>query len=476
MTKVIPNMHLFSVIALSTAMGLLLLGTDNEASASKINFLVEDVVKEKVTKDKTVDVDASPARSVVSGKIIRDTSLLGDKETVIASGPFEIDEDGLFVVEGEKILPPLIWSDNRIHYGTTLSGIFSKAGISNSILSDVLNGEGLSGDISKIYPGQNLRFGRTQGGQLLALELTYSPTESLKIERTERGFVGGIELKEPKIKTAISKGVINGSLYLTGKRSGMSDKLTMNLADIFAWDIDFAYDIHKGDSFEVVYEELSLDGKKVGTGNIMSAMFVNQGEVLRAIRHVSADGHAGYYSPEGKSLEKAFLRQPVSARVSSSFNLQRRHPVLNIVRPHEGTDYAAPPGTPIVAAGSGKIQFAGWKGGYGRTVVIKHGDGITTLYAHMSKINPALRKGERVTQGQKIGQVGSSGMVTGPHLHYEFRVNGSPRNSRTVRLPNASPVPASEMAEFKRTVSDIEQQIAILSKEDSGMTMLSSAK
>ena len=200
----------------------------------------------------------------------------------------------------------------------------------------------------------------------------------------------------------------------------------------------------------MVYEELYIDGEKFDTGRILSARFINRGEDNLALLYTDANGESDYYSPDGKSMRKAFLRVPINARVSSPFNLQRRHPVLDVVRPHEGTDYAAPPGTPIKAAGSGRVKFAGWKGGYGRTVVLQHGDNITTLYAHMSRLGKGIKSGTRVKQGETIGYVGSSGMVTGPHLHYEFRINGAPRNSRTVKLPDAKPVPDSEMARFQK--------------------------
>jgi murein DD-endopeptidase MepM/ murein hydrolase activator NlpD len=249
----------------------------------------------------------------------------------------------------------------------------------------------------------------------------------------------------------------DGSLYVAAREAGMSDRLAMEMAGIFGWNIDFVYDVRKGDRFEVVYEELYLDGEKFDTGNILSARFINRGKEVIALQYTDSNGDTDYYSPDGSSMRKAFLRTPINARVSSSFNLQRRHPVLDVVRPHEGTDYAAPPGTPIKAAGHGRVQFAGWKGGYGRTVILKHGDNITTLYAHMSRLGKGIKTGTKVKQGDTVGHVGSSGVVTGPHLHYEFRVNGSPRNSRTVKLPDAKPVPKSEMARFKGFA---EQQVA----------------
>lgn len=469
-------MHLFSATAVAAAVAILAFGPDGNASTQRITIPFKAVAETDISN--AINETKSPslediADNVISGAIIRDES---DPDAAEGADLPMMDEDGRLVVEATEVLPPMSWSSFKVNYGTSLSRLFTKAGLGNKELTSVLGGEGLAGDISKLYPGQTLKFGRDDAGELLALELTYSPTESLMIKKLGDKFHGELEVKEPEVRLAVSSGIINGSLYLAAKKAGMSDKLTMNLADIFAWDLDFAYDIHKGDSFEVLYEELVIDGKKVGTGDILAASFVNKGKELKAIRHTGSDGRSAYYSPEGKSLERAFLRQPINARVSSSFNLQRRHPVLNIVRPHEGTDYAAPPGTPIMSAGVGKVEFSGWKGGYGRTVVIRHGDGITTLYAHMSRIDSKMKKGARVEQGQIVGTVGSSGMVTGPHLHYEFRVNGEPRDSRTVKLPDAKPIPESELASFKRRAASLEQTVADLTRKEKGPTMLSSAQ
>ncbi|MDI9246611.1 peptidoglycan DD-metalloendopeptidase family protein [Marinobacter sp. CHS3-4] len=346
--------------------------------------------------------------------------------------------------------PELDWDTYKIRSGDTLSSLFSKAGFDDGLMLSVIHGEDEANELQRLYAGETIRFAKNDAGELAAIELKRSLLESLKIEKTENGFAGEKVVREPDAQPAFASGVIDGSLYVAAREAGLSDRLAMEMAGIFGWNIDFVYDVRKGDRFEVVYEELYLDGEKFDTGNILSARFVNRGEEVIALRYTDSNGDTDYYSPNGSSMRKAFLRTPINARVSSSFNLQRRHPVLDVVRPHEGTDYAAPPGTPIKAAGDGRVIFAGWKGGYGRTVVLQHGDNITTLYAHMSRLGRGIRNGSRVKQGDTVGHVGSSGMVTGPHLHYEFRVNGSPRNSRTVKLPDAKPVPKSELARFER--------------------------
>ncbi|MBY6033104.1 peptidoglycan DD-metalloendopeptidase family protein [Marinobacter daepoensis] len=342
------------------------------------------------------------------------------------------------------------WQEITIRSGDTLSTLFRKAGFNDGLMLSVINGEGEADKLQRLYAGEDIRFGVNDEGELMGIELKRSLLESLKITRTDDGFHGETAIREPEARPAFAAGVIDGSLYLSARDAGLNDRLTMELAGIFGWDIDFVYDVRKGDSFEVVYEELYIDGKKFDTGRILSARFINRGEDNVALLYTDSNGESDYYAPDGKSMRKAFLRVPINARVSSAFNLQRRHPVLDVVRPHEGTDYAAPPGTPIKAAGSGRVKFAGWKGGYGRTVVLQHGDNITTLYAHMSRLGKGIKNGTRVKQGETIGYVGSSGMVTGPHLHYEFRINGSPRNSRTVKLPDAKPISGTEMARFKK--------------------------
>ena len=230
----------------------------------------------------------------------------------------------------------------------------------------------------------------------------------------------------------------------------------MELANIFGWDIDFALDIRKQDQFALIYEEKYLDDALIGEGQILAAQFTNRGEVFNAIRH--SDGN--YYSPKGYSMRKAFLRSPVDFfRISSKYNLKRKHPVLKTIRPHRGVDYAAATGTPIKASGDGKVIWLGTKGGYGRTIILQHAGIYTTLYAHMSKYNSKVKKGSRVKQGQIIGYIGSSGLVTGPHLHYEFRVNGVHKNPLKVKFPNVKPLNKEQMEDFKPVANTILAQL-----------------
>lgn len=403
----------------------------------------------------TLDLEQGQASAIISQK--------PQQEPVKAPEPAAVEQRSeITPQQAEAAVAPepeirLTWQAFKIKSGDTLSSLFKKAGLNDGTMLSVIHGEGEADKLQRLYAGETIRFAIDSKGELAAIELQRSLLETLKIEKQESSYIGQTEQREPESKPAFASGTIDGSLYLAARDAGLNDRLTMEFAGIFGWDIDFVYDVRKGDQFEVVYEELYLDGEKFNTGRILSARFVNRGKENIAVLYTDSNGDSDYYTPDGKSMRKAFLRTPIDARISSSFNLQRRHPVLDVVRPHEGTDYAAPPGSPIKAAGNGRVQFSGWKGGYGRTIVLKHGDNITTLYAHMSRIGKGMKTGARVKQGDIIGYVGSSGMVTGPHLHYEFRVNGSPRNSRTVKLPDAQPIPAAELARFK---AHTEQQVA----------------
>jgi murein DD-endopeptidase MepM/ murein hydrolase activator NlpD len=247
-----------------------------------------------------------------------------------------------------------------------------------------------------------------------------------------------------------ANGEIEHSLFVAGQKAGLSDRLVLDLVAIFAWDIDFALDIQPGDRFTVVYEKYFYKGKKVKNGTIVAAAFANNGHIYRALRYTDPTGVTAYYTPEGDSMQKAFLRTPVKiGRISSHFSLARKHPILNIIRAHKGVDYAAPIGTPVYATGSGKVQFKGWKGGYGKTIALTHGDTYSTLYGHLSDYAENLSLGQHVSQGDVIGYIGNTGLATGPHLHYEFRVNNVHKNPLTVKLPKAKPLPEEYQADFR---------------------------
>ncbi|MGQ7272633.1 OapA family protein [Marinobacter sp. V034] len=480
-----PKTHLLAAGALSAVVGLGLIFSPSAPVEAKRTSLSLDLDSGETSRIVPLNKELTEAVETETASVPANISPVSDAQKAAAettASPADIADSAPPVAA----TPPtsstkgaaLKWQDFTINSGDNLSALFSKAGFDYGLMLSVIHGEGEAKKIERLYEGETISFATNADGELERIKLSRNRLYSLLITRTEDGFKGETVSRTPEQRTAYASGKVDGSLYLASRGAGLSDRLTMELVGIFGWDIDFVYDIRKGDHFEILYEDLYLDNEKFDTGRILAATFVNRGKPVTALLYTDKDGHSDYYTPEGSSLRKAFLRTPINARVSSAFNLQRRHPVLDVVRPHEGTDYAAPPGTPIKAAGDGRIRSAGWKGGYGRTVVIQHGDNISTLYAHMRAIAKGMKSGARIKQGQTIGYVGSSGMVTGPHLHYEFRVNGSPRNSRTVKLPDASPIPKSEMASFKAATQSLlaslneakgERQLALAdSEEDEG--------
>ncbi len=332
--------------------------------------------------------------------------------------------------------------------GDTLDKLFRRHDLDLGNLAAIIKLPEAGKYLKMLRPGDELRI-EHEGRQLVSLYRDLDLTRSLRVSRGDSGYTAEIIDRPIDKQKRLAYGRIDSSLFASAAAAGMPDKLIMGLAGIFAWDIDFVLDIRKGDDYYILYEEIYQDGKFVTAGDIVAAEFNNNGRTFRAVRYVDAEGHADYYTPEGLSLRKAFIRAPVDfTRISSAFNPNRRHPVLNTIRAHRGVDYAAPNGTPIRAAGDGKIIFRGRKGGYGNTVVIQHGGNITTLYAHMSRFAGSAGLNDRVRQSDVIGYVGSSGLATGPHLHYEYRLNGVHRNPRTVELPQADPIKDKYRADF----------------------------
>lgn len=469
MIKTLPKIHLVAVAGISLVVGsALVFSPSADGEAKRMTISLETPGSAKSTSSAAA---ASASSTEAQPGAATDKQPLAGTAAPTTAG--ESAPAAETVQPATPAEPELEWAEFKIKSGDTLSTLFGEAGFNDGLMLSVIHGAGEASKLQHLYVGEELAFGISPEGSLEKVRLERNRLESLVIERTEDGYTGEVVTREPQLRTAFASGEINGSLYLAGKEAGLEDRITMELAGIFGWDIDFVYDIRKGDTFEVVYEELYLEDEKIGHGKILAARFVNRGREVIALHYTDTDGDSDYYTPDGNSMRKAFLRTPINARISSPFNLQRRHPVLDVVRPHEGTDYAAPVGTPIKAAGDGRVSFAGWKGGYGRTVVLSHGDNITTLYAHMSKLGKGISNGTRVEQGQTIGYVGASGMVTGAHLHYEFRLNGVARNSRTIDLPEANPVPDSEMARFQAAT---QQQIAQLNTLGEGFRQIAMAQ
>lgn len=343
----------------------------------------------------------------------------------------------------------LDWQEFEVKSGDNLSTLFSRAGLSARDVYEVAQSGDAVKPLLNLRPGQTVRFG-FDAEALAEIKLQLNPVKTLAVTRTDEGYEIQTNERKYQRKQREVVGQINSSLFLDGRNAGMSDRLIMQMAHIFGWDIDFALDLREGDSFKVIFEENYLDGEKVSDGNILAAEFTNRGKTFRAIRYTDDAGHSAFYAPDGASMRKAFTRTPVPvSRISSRFNPNRKHPILKTNRPHRGVDYAASTGTPILSTGDGRVDFIGSKGGYGKTIVLSHAGKYTTLYAHMSRFKSGLKRGQRVKQGETIGYIGSSGLATGPHLHYEFRVNGVHKDPLKVALPEAEPIADQYYADFK---------------------------
>ena len=336
---------------------------------------------------------------------------------------------------------------DEVKAGDSLASIFLRNGFSSRDVHEITRTEH-GKQLAEIFPGHRLAF--TKLGNTLET-LTYSTDRltSYTFHRDGDQFTAIKQVFQPDRVTTYKHSSIDSSLFVASQRAGLPDNLTMRLAQIFQWDIDFVLDIRPGDEFFVLFEELYFEGEFVGYGDILAAEFVNQGRRYRAVQYQTQSGRKDYFTPDGISMRKAFLRAPVEfSKISSRFNMRRLHPVRKTVRPHRGIDYAAPIGTPILAAGDGRINTATRNRANGRYIIINHGQQFVTKYLHLSKFARGIKAGKRVKQGQVIGYVGATGLVTGPHLHYEFLVNGVHMNPRTVALPKAKSIAKGELPQF----------------------------
>lgn len=357
------------------------------------------------------------------------------------------------------------WDTVTVKRGDSMALIFSRLGLSAADLHSIMQLGDATASLRRIMPGQELRF-HINDGRLQALQYDPDTHHTLQIERDGNSFVADLIEAELTTRTRAAVATINSSLFLAGQRAGLSDNLIMQLVALYGWDIDFALDIRSGDQFTVIFQESYRDGVKVKDGPILAAEFINRNRELRAVRYVDEDGSVAYYNDSGDSMRKAFIRTPLDVyRISSHFG-PRRHPVLHNMRMHRGVDYAAPTGTPIRAAGDGRVAHIGRKGGYGNTIILRHGGRYTTLYAHMSRFANGLANGSNVRQGQVIGYVGATGMATGPHLHYEFRVDGVHKDPLKVELPQAESIPKAQLATFKSRTRPLMAELDALARHN----------
>ncbi|MCB1735957.1 MAG: peptidoglycan DD-metalloendopeptidase family protein [Gammaproteobacteria bacterium] len=365
----------------------------------------------------------------------------------------------------EDAPPERAWTTVTVESGDNLTRIFADQGLSARDVYKVLALGKQTGCLKRLHPGQELRL-QVEDGNLIALEHDIDAFTQLQIHQNGDALTADVVEFDKDIRVTRTTGTIEDSLYLAGNRAGMSDKLIMELVQIFGWDINFWLDIRKGDRFAVIYQEVFRDGVKIRDGRILAAEFVNQNEAHRAVYYADEGNRAGYYDPNGSPMRKTFLRSPIKdAPVTSGFTLRRFHPILKTWRAHRGVDYGARTGTPIRSTGDGTITKIGWSNSYGKVVTIQHAGRYSTLYAHMSRFAPKLKDGSRVRQGQVIGYVGQTGLAKGAHLHFEFRVDGVHRDPQKVRFPKAQPLPKQQLAAFNTATQDLLGQLDALSTQ-----------
>jgi len=364
-----------------------------------------------------------------------------------------VNTDPSSVADGDTGLGP--WNEVRVRSGDTLGTILDERGLYSTQVRKVIAYDNDARALVKLKPGEILRYRLGKDSDLHDLVYNKTPTETIHLLKDDRGnYTVDAQTRDIQTRYAYVTGTIDSSLFLAGQEAGLSDPLIMRLTEIFGWDIDFAINLRKGDTFSVIHEEKYWLGQKIADGPIIAAEFVNQGKSYRAIGIRNAQGRLEYFTPGYRSVRRPFLRTPVQfSRISSGYG-QRKHPILGRWRRHTGIDYAAPRGTPIRATAAGRIVFRGRKGGYGNAIIIKHGYGFSTLYGHMQRFRSGIHLGSYIEQGQIIGYVGMTGLATGPHLHYELRVNGKHHNPLTYPLPKAVAMDSSERTEFAQLLTN----------------------
>jgi murein DD-endopeptidase MepM/ murein hydrolase activator NlpD len=383
-------------------------------------------------------------------------------QSVLTAGAFGLPNDADLAAALDGVAAKAgAMLDLVVKQGDSLERLFRRNHLSLADLAEMVRLKDVAEYLKLLKPGDAIHIAH-DGERVLGLTRELDEVKLLSIVLGDDGYKA-VEIERPvDLRKASGHGIIRTSLFDAASKAGISDAVTMSMAGIFQWDIDFIQDVREGDSFTVIYEQRWRDGIRLGNGPILAAEFMNQGRTYRAALYTDAAGHSDYYTPDGRSLRKAFIRAPVDfTRISSNFDLNRRHPILNTIRAHRGVDYAAPIGTPVRAAGDGKVLFRGVKGGYGNVVILQHGGNITTLYGHLSKFGK-YKVGSRVRQGDVIAYVGKTGLATGPHLHYEYRVAGVHRNPRTVSLPPADPVPAQYRKDFETKTAELWQALDTL--------------
>ena len=354
------------------------------------------------------------------------------------------------------------WQIVRIRSGETLGIVFEQLKLPATLMHRLLGETSARNALTHLREGQELAFELDGSGQLKTLRFDRDDKSRVDLKVAGDSITEDVQQRQVERRVEIAAGTITSSLYADGARAGLSSSAINEMANIFKYDIDFVEDLRDGDTFQVVYEELWRDGQRIGTGNVIGTTFTNRGKRFTAYSYAQ-NGKTEYFDETGRPLKKVLMRIPIEfARLSSTFGM-RKHPVLGRMRAHKGVDYAARTGTPIMAAGDAKVGFVGWKSGYGRAVILDHGQGRSTLYGHMSAWSKE-KVGQHVSQGSTIGYVGMSGLATGPHLHYEFRINGSQVNPLTVTMPKPQPLAGAELLRFRAATAPAVAKLLLVEK------------
>jgi len=355
------------------------------------------------------------------------------------------------------------WKTYHVKSYDNLTNIFHKIGHQSTLKTLKANKE-IFTQLKDLKKKGTVVRARSTDGKLSELVLSRNTNKSFVISLNKNNkYISTWKKQVFEIRQSRSSFTIKNGLFFDGKKSGIGGNIMKQFVKVFDWDIDFSHDVRVGDKVTVVFEEIFHDGDKVGSQHLLAAEFINKGREFRTIRYVNKEGKADYFTPQGRQMKRAFIRTPIAhARISSHFNPGRFHPKLHKIRAHKGTDFAARTGTPIMATGNGTIVSVGRKGGYGRTIIIRHREGYTTTYAHMSRYKKGIRAGKKVYQGDIIGYVGQSGLATGPHLHYEFRKNGKAVNAMTVSLPNSMSLSRTELQDFRNKAINLVLQLNVL--------------
>ncbi len=429
-------------------MGLLLIGLSLgfffDDSKVTDNQLLENGQSMALTDNQSVNQTTPTATANINAqqRILSPQRVAATSTSSVSQAAVEDDQTG----PDTDSTPEFNWQPIAIGPGDTLGGLFKQRELSPSLVHNIVTLNDDSQQLTRLDVGETIDIAFDQNGEFLALRREQTEDNWFIIEQTDDQLTSRMVERDIDIREREANGVITGNLFVSGIEAGMSDSLIMQLARIFGWDIDFALDIRRGDRFVVIYEEIWRDGEYLRDGGIVATSFVNRGETFKALRF-ETDSGTDYFTPEGKPMRKAFLRTPMDfARVTSNFNPRRMHPVLKRVKPHNGIDYGAPVGTPVYATGDGVVTEASYNRYNGNYVFIRHTNDIVTKYLHFSR--KAVKTGQRVKQGQTIGYLGATGMVTAAHLHYEFVVGGTHRNPRTVDLPEAIPLDADQTHEL----------------------------